>query len=212
MSALAKQRPLLRATTIKPGFVTRIDGVDIANLDDETFATIYELFIETPVLFLPGQAEDARAFYDFTDRFGEIVEHVLREYHHPAVQGVSMITNLDSNGNIDPKGVMRSLAWHTDRSYDPRTGKTTALLAQEVPSVGGHTVFADLYRAYADLPDDLRQALAGKTGMFHWHGRQLEGAIPLTPEQAKEVPGGRHAILQVHPESGRPTSMSIPAI
>ena len=205
MSALANLRAKLRVTPVKPGFVARIDGVDISSIDDETFATIYDQFLETPILLLPGQPDDPRAFFDFTNRFGEVVEHVLREYHHPEVRGVSMITNLDANGEIDPKGVMRSLAWHTDRSYDPRSGKTTALLAEEIPSVGGHTVFADLYRAYADLPDDLRRALAGKTGMFHWHGRQLEGAIPLTSEQAKEVPGGRHPILQIHPESGRPT-------
>jgi taurine dioxygenase len=195
----------LRVTTLAPGFVARVEGVDITRLDDATFAALYDQFIATPVLVLPGQPADAAAFFAASERFGEVVEHVLRQFHHPEVWGVCYVNNLDTEGRIDPKGVNRSTGWHTDRCYDPRMGKTTALLGVEVPSRGGDTLFADLYAACTALPADLRTALAGKIGQFRWHGRPADHAVALTAAQQEEAPGGDHPILSVHPESGRPT-------
>jgi taurine dioxygenase len=185
------------------GFVARVEGVDVAAVDDALFEALYRVFLDYPVLVFPGQKLDARQFYAFTDRFGAVVQHVLREYHHESVPGVSYITNVHADGSLDVKGYKRSREWHTDRSYDQRTGKTTALYALEIPAVGGHTDFADMYRACAALPADLRQALEGRIGVYRWHGRHAHSAIPLTAEQQAETPGAEHPILRRHPESGR---------
>lgn len=213
MTALAAPVTSDRPFIVEPivdGFVGRIRGVDIGKMDDALFDAIYEQFLETPVLVIPGQRPDPKAFYDFTNRFGEVVEHVLNQYHHPDVKGVSYITNVRADGVPDPLGYNRSREWHTDRSYDPRPGKTTALLALEMPSVGGATDFTDGYRAFAMLPADLRRALAGKTGIFRWSGRKFAGAMKLNDDQKKKMVDAEHPILALHPESGRPTIYADP--
>jgi taurine dioxygenase len=210
LAAPAASRRAFDVETIVEGFVARVEGLDIDDVGDALFERIYEQFLETPVLVLPGQRPDPKAFYDFTNRFGEVVEHVLNQYHHPDVKGVSYITNVRPDGAPDPQGYNRSREWHTDRSYDPRPGKTTALLALEMPSVGGATDFADGYRAYTALPTDLRRALAGKTGVFRWAGRKFVGAMNLTDEQKRQMLDAEHPILTLHPESGRPTIYADP--
>ncbi|MCZ8309463.1 MAG: TauD/TfdA family dioxygenase [Magnetospirillum sp.] len=195
----------LRVETVVDGFVARIRGIDITAMDDTIFAAIYRKFLDTPVLVFPDQPKDAAAFFAFTNRFGQVVEHVLNQFHHPSVWGVSFITNVRPDGAPDPVGYKRSREWHTDRSYDTSPGKTTALLALEMPEIGGKTDFADMYAAYAALPDDLRVALAGKVGIFRWSGRKAEGSVNLTPDQSARLVDATHPILQLHPESGRPT-------
>lgn len=205
MSAVLADHAMMRVTTAADGFVARIEGVAVDRVDDASFAAIYDLFVKHPVLVFPGQTIDARAFHAFTDRFGQVTEHVLQQYHHESVPGVSYITNVHRDGSLDMAGYTRSATWHTDRSYDQRPTKTTALYAVEIPPVGGNTLFADMYRAAAALPEALRRQLEGRLCRFEWHARKLQGATVLTAEQRAKTPGATHPILMRHPESGRET-------
>jgi taurine dioxygenase len=52
--------------------------------------------------------------------------------------------------------------FHHDNSFVAAPDQATFLYAVELPSSGGHTLFANCYRAWDELPARLRQAIAGR--------------------------------------------------
>lgn len=183
----------------------RVEGVRVTHLNAGDFAEIEQLMLEHPVLVFPDQALSATDLWNFSERFGRVVPHVLKQYHHPDQPGVSYVTNVKPSGEVDPDGVTRGMTWHTDRSYDPNPGKTTALYALEVTTSGGETEFADMYAAHDELPDELRRALEGRIGHYAWGGRRLGTAVNLSDEQKLQMTTGLHKIISKHPQTGRPT-------
>ena len=53
----------------------RIHGVDLDDLDDDTFATIREALLEHGVVHLPGQDVSPEAHKAFGERFGPLHTH-----------------------------------------------------------------------------------------------------------------------------------------
>ena len=73
---------------------TEVLGVDLAKLDDETFAEIEGIFRDHPVLVFRDQKLDAHQLALFGGRFGHLREHILENYRHPDDPRVSFITNV----------------------------------------------------------------------------------------------------------------------
>jgi alpha-ketoglutarate-dependent taurine dioxygenase len=51
---------------------------------------------------------------------------------------------------------------HSDRSVKPVPARASMLSARMIPSQGGDTEFTNMRAAYAELPEDLRQAVKGR--------------------------------------------------
>jgi taurine dioxygenase len=51
--------------------------------------------------------------------------------------------------------------FHSDKCYVERPAMATILYAMMIPSVGGNTLFANMYKAYEALPEESKQRLAG---------------------------------------------------
>ena len=51
--------------------------------------------------------------------------------------------------------------WHTDSSFNQHRGKYSLLLAHIIPKEGGDTDYADVRRAYRDLPEERKAKLRG---------------------------------------------------
>lgn len=83
------------------------------------------------------------------------------------------------------------------------------LHAQELPSEGGDTLFADMHLAWDTLPLHLREAVEGRSAVHSYTARYSEGQNAaswrptLTPEQLAQVVEVSHPIVRVHPETGR---------
>jgi taurine dioxygenase len=75
------------------------------------------------------------------------------------------------------------------------------LLAKELPPVGGDTLFANLYLAYAALSPGMRRMLDGLSAIHD----SRKGAATRTREDAE--PGSffeaEHPVVRTHPETGR---------
>jgi len=85
------------------------------------------------------------------------------------------------------------------------------LHAQELPSKGGDTLFANQHLAWETLPDDLKEELAGLQAEHSYlcQYEALRAKSPwrpkLTQEQVDAVPPVVHPVVRTHPESGRKT-------
>ncbi len=181
-------------------------GVDLSNLDDDTFAWVSRAFAEHPVLVFRNQHLSAGDIAAFGRRFGTPRKHALVKYRHPEYPEVSWLTNVEEDGKIDWYGVKRATDWHTDSTYEEKLPLLAMLHALEVPSTKGGTMFADMCAAYDTLSPEMKHRLAGLTGL---HGRSSGPAGERlygddkgkTEKEYTELP--RPAVAH-HPVTGRP--------
>ncbi|GLS42186.1 TauD/TfdA dioxygenase family protein [Methylobacterium brachythecii] len=182
-----------------------IGGIDLARpLDDATRDAIAEALAEHGVVFFRDQHLTPEEQIAFAERFGRIdVNRFFRPVEgHPQIAEVRkeahQAANIGSN-------------WHTDHSYDQHPAKGSILLAREVPSLGGDTLFASMYAAYDALSDGLKATLAPLKSLHssrHVFGSEsrslasndLKGRI-INPEAATQ--DAVHPVVITHPDSGR---------
>jgi taurine dioxygenase len=87
---------------------------------------------------------------------------VLKQFllaNHPEILIVSNIVENGQNIGLGDAGKF----WHSDLSYKELPSLGSMLHAQELPSEGGDTLFADMHKAWDNLPDALRKAVEGRS-------------------------------------------------
>ena len=123
-----------------------VTGVDIADIDDATFAAVHDALMEHLVLCIKDQAhatpDDQVAF---TARWGRIEPHP----YVPPIDGHPEIIEI-----YDPNPI--TVTWHSDFTYAKQPPSVSLLLGRIIPPVGGDTMFSNGYLAYERLSDGLR--------------------------------------------------------
>lgn len=158
-----------------------VTEVDLAGLDDATFAAMHEAWLEHLVLAFPGQHLTPEAQRDFALRFGELEVHAFAE-KHPAAPEVTVLHS-ERGGRAD--------VWHTDVTWSPAPPIAAVLRHLSGPDVGGDTMWANQYLAYETLSAPMRAFLDDLTAV---HTAWTFGR----PETRAERP-----VVLVHPETGR---------
>ena len=140
----------LRPFADAPG--AEVLGLQAAHIDAALFPAVYEAFLTYQLLLFRDQDLPPAAQVAFARHFGEVQIHVMNQYHASGHPELYYLSNLGADGK--PNGVhpdRGTMAWHTDGSWRPVTGQATILFAEQVPSSGGGTGFADMYRALETL-------------------------------------------------------------
>jgi taurine dioxygenase len=170
-----------------------VKGVDLKHpLDDTTFATIHQAFIDHCMLVFRRQFLDPATQMTFALRWGKVLDApYLRPTEMPGHPGMLVVPNMGKTMSYTTE------VWHSDVSFMPAPAALTILAAQVVPEVGGDTMFASQYRAYETLSEGMKHILEGLRGL-HSGGKLagLFGTADTTPRQS-------HPIVRTHPESGR---------
>jgi alpha-ketoglutarate-dependent taurine dioxygenase len=144
-----------------------ITDIDLTGLDGDTWQFVEDAFHQHALLIFPTQNLSEKDQIAFAKRFGDI--ELLRD--DPKAEAVN-ISNKKANGEIlqPDEHRYRTLrgneGWHTDSSYMPLAAKASVLAAQEVPSQGGETAWADMRAAY-DALDDARKAQIEDLAAYH---------------------------------------------
>jgi taurine dioxygenase len=134
--------------------------------------------------------------------------HVLKQFllaNHPEILIVSNIIENGQNIGLGDAGKF----WHSDLSYKELPSLGSMLHAQELPAEGGDTLFADMHKAWDDLPAALRTAVEGRCAAHSYTARYSETKFEgnwrptLTPEQLAQVAEVVHPVVRTHPENGR---------
>lgn len=184
-----------------------IRGVDLGyDLSERTVAEIKHAFHEAGMVVFHDQNLTPEQHIAFARHIGDInvnrffaslegypeIAEVLKEPHHEKNIGGG---------------------WHTDHTYDQTPALGSALLAREVPSTGGDTLFTHMAAVFDSLSDGLKDML--RTMKARHSSRHVFGASRYaTEEQQKEWEGRMknadaalqdavHPVVITHPESGR---------
>ena len=191
------------------GFGLETSAVDLAKpLDDAGFREIVRAFFAGQVLVLRGQRLTAELFHAFARRFGPPEPHVIDQFHHPEIADILILSNVRENG--EPQGLADAGTYfHSDYSYLDVPARATMLYSIQVPKHGGHTLFANQYAAYDDLPAPMKKTFEPLVALHHYGNRDdlnktsRTVASVLTEEQEGKMQWVRHRIARPHPVTGR---------
>ena len=199
----------MSAISIEPiGFAcgAKLTDIDLSQrLAASELKFIHDAWLEHLVIVFPNQTLDPTKLVEFTRHFGELDDYATQPFNrHPEINEVMVLTNKRTNGQPS-KTYNAGQNWHTDLSYTLRPAKGTSVYCMERPSVGGDTMFANMYRAYDALSPKM-QAFLDELEAIH-DASLIEGLDERGPEVASEFrrlnPPVIHPAVRVHPDTGK---------
>jgi taurine dioxygenase len=186
-----------------------IVGLDIARpINAEDFARIHRAHLDHHVVVFRDQQITPAEHIEFSRRFGPLEIHVLHQFqlkNHPEILIVSNIKESGEPIGLGDAGVY----WHSDISYKPHPSLGSLLHAQELPSEGGDTLFADQHLAWEALPADLQQRILPLKAEHSYLAKyeELRARNPWRPKlsqaQIDQVAPAVQPVVRTHPETGR---------
>lgn len=193
-----------------------IHGIDLRAIDDATFKTLHDIWLDNVLLVFRGQTMTADDLVVLIKRFGIPVSssnlHKRNLEERTANQlfnlppEVTVVTNVKENGKA--VGILGDgeVVWHSDFSFKEAPTAARMLVAMEVPPQerGGSTFFLNGYAAYDSLSSEFKKSIAGKTIK---QGNVIDTAMKLRPgasldDDVRYIPGPSHPIISTHPETG----------
>jgi len=203
MSAVVSQ---VEIRPIQGRFGAEIIGLDLsAALSDAEFRRIEQAWFDASLLVFRDLLMTPEQHIAFTRRFGSLHIMTPLHYNHPDHPEVMVLTNLEADGK--PLGIRRAgMGWHSDGEDKRLPNAGSFLYAHELPPEGGDTLFADMYAAYDEIPEDTKRRIAGRRARFSradMHHVHYPHEPALTEQQKRDRPDVFHPLVRTHPRSGR---------
>jgi taurine dioxygenase len=185
-------------------------GLDLSRpVSDADFERLHRAHLDHHVLVFRDQRITPAEQVAFSRRFGPLQIHVLsKNFQLAGHPEILIVSNIKENG--EPIGLGDAGAyWHSDLSYKETPSLGSMLHAQELPSEGGDTLFANQHLAWDRLPDDLRTRVENLRAEHSYLAKyeELRARNPwrpkLTQAQLDEVLPAVHPVVRTHPETGR---------
>jgi taurine dioxygenase len=189
----------MRVEQLTPNIGAELVGVDLAEAarNADLFGTIREALLKHKVLFLRDQHISRGDHVAFAGRFGALEDHPVlgSDPDHPGL--VCIYKDLDSPPDFYEN------AWHCDATWRENPPMGAVLRYVEGPKVGGDTTWANMAKAYEDLPDHIKETI---DGLYARHSIEASfGArMPIEKRHAlkAQYPDAEHPVVRTHPETG----------
>jgi taurine dioxygenase len=184
-----------------------IKGVDASRpLADAIVDGIRTALDRYLVIFFRDQALSLDGLKAFSECFGELtrVPYVGALEQHPEI--IAVLKEPEERSISTFGGT-----WHTDFSFLERPPVASILYAEQVPAVGGDTLWASMYAAYAALSPGMQRTLSGLNAMHsgHVYGADrppTDIATSTSIEISRNNPAADierpHPVVRVNPLSG----------
>jgi taurine dioxygenase len=191
---------------LSPALGAEIVGLDLSRpLEPSVVKEIEEAWHRYIVLLFRDQKLTEAEQVRFALNFGELGRRKRRPEDRPEgpdAEHIMLITNIRQNGvpiGSLPDGEM---LFHHDMCYKEVPDKATMLYALEVTRDGGHTLFANMYRAYELMRPALKARLAGRKVLHIYQYDPLE-RVDLSRGIDKFDHWWQPAVVR-HPATGKP--------
>src|SRR5580700_10072446 len=165
-TTLRKKPDSFSLRRLSPALGAEILDIDLRDpIDDALKQKLLDAWHRHLVLLLRNQTLDEDAQVRFAETFGTLAKTTSGRafsVKHPSVMLVSNIREDGKSIGALPDGEMH---FHTDQCHQETPAKATMLYAIEIPKTGGNTLFANAYAAYASLPAETKNLLAGRRAL-----------------------------------------------
>ena len=189
-----------------PALGAEIIGLDISKpLDKATSQELAETWRDYLLLLFRKPDMTQQEQIRFAKCFGTIGERPKPADSRPEDysqldQAFMLVTNIRKDGK--PIGTLPDgeMMFHHDTIYKPKPHIGTLLYAIEVPSVGGNTLFTNLYLAYTALSNEIKKRVEGRKAKHVYDYERInernteEGAGDLLESYS-------HPVCITHPRS-----------
>jgi len=202
----------IEAVPLSAACGAEIRGADLTRpLAAGTVHAIKEAWNRHLVLVFRGQTLTQDDQLRFASCFGDLGDRrkppeALRSRAEGVAQDNQKIL-LVSNVKVDGKPIGAfgegEFWFHIDSGYTPRPYKYTFLYAIELPSIGGNTMFSNMYKAYEAVPAVLKDKLKGRKALhIHEYNRARQAT---SAGDISGIPHHYHPVFITHPDTGRKT-------
>jgi taurine dioxygenase len=182
--------PPFAVTPLHPSLGAEISGLDLTQpIEPAAQAALGKALAEHLVLVFRDQRFTPAQYLAAAQWFGAPMRQHYGQHNMPAYPDIGLVWHRD--------GQRPAEMWHTDHTNRLLPPKATLLYGAEVPTVGGDTSVANMRAAYAALPQEERERLAGLTTV----NRLDEGRTDVRDEdRAKYDTPVVHPMVRTHPE------------
>ena len=180
-----------------PTFGAEIAGIDLsARLSEDILRDLEGELLKWKVLFFRNQKigiEDQKRLGSW---FGKLEVHPTAR-HNPEVVRIEEDDKRRANNNL----------WHSDMSFKVEPPLGSILKAEEIPDVGGDTLFADMEQAYQGLSNEIKERIDCAHALHCWPSAWIDLAmrsagITDRDEFLRQCPDPEHPVVRSHPKTG----------
>ena len=186
---------------LSPSIGGELSGIDLRkDLTTEIKDLIYEALLVYKVIFFRDQDLSTDQHIHFSKNFGDLEVHPFAPFKDGYPEVLKITHNEKSRG--------RENLWHSDVTWRQEPSLGSVLRMLEKPDNGGDTLFSDMYAAYDDLSDEVKEKLEGAIAVHDFVGfrKRLikEGKSPKEIEAFnKKFPMPEHPVFRTHPDTGK---------
>jgi taurine dioxygenase len=197
----------VKIAPLSPALGAEITGLDLRQpVDDATAKAVRKAFDDFIFVVFRGQELSEDDQVRAASIFGKV--HVRRRENYKRDPGgvfdtpFMLVTNIVENGK--PLGVFGDgeMWFHHDTSYYPEPHRATLLYSMKLPSWGGNTCFSNMYKAYENIPQPLRDKLEGRK-VLQVHDYKRRERLDIDTIDLNSVRHQWQPIFITHPATGR---------
>jgi len=191
-----------------------IEGIDLSSLDEVSFQKIKKLWLEYLVIVFPNQNISDEDHIKFGKRFGDLEVHPSLSHRSSKNPEIYRVSNVDENGDIIPNKetswqyLKQSWLWHTDSSFRKIPSNGSILHGISTTNEGGNTLFANMYKAYEDLDQSLKDKIKNLK-VIHDHDYIISLSKELSERKNKghydKLDSVIHPLVRRHPSTKKPS-------
>ena len=179
----AKKLEELSVTRMSGSLGAEIHGIRLDRATADDAERIRALLLEHQVLFFPGQHLTPDQHIAFGRLFGKLEAH----------PNLSLDAERPEFFELRAYGGQGAVAdeWHSDLTCQHEPSVIAILHMVKCPTVGGDTMWSNMYKAYEQLSPPLRDFCEGLTALHDARGHGKPEVMAI------------HPVVRVHPETGR---------
>ncbi|TFZ02916.1 TauD/TfdA family dioxygenase [Ramlibacter henchirensis] len=188
----------IKTRQLSSGIGVEVLDLDLrSNIDEATFKDIRKAWTDNVILLFRNQTLNNEQHVAFSRRFGTLDNHdAIARLRDPDAHEILPVLNIPGENRLRV-----GAQWHSDLSHSVNPPQASLLRCEEIPPIGGDTMFSNMFLAYDELSDTMKKVVDPL-----WCIHDLTIArhnVGKYEEVRKRQPPVAQPLVRVHPENGR---------